>query len=142
MEPLIARLRGQVRDDLYNAYAVALREAGDGREAERTQRMVDLKGYVRPGVHAQTRDFMRARVLTARGFVQDARAIYQRWITHWENWGASIKEDPKEKEWDRILMGPLAEYADLLVSIGLAEEAAPVRECRDAIVKKYRVPFP
>jgi hypothetical protein len=94
-----------------------------------------------PAVTLNREIFLRARLLVSRGSAKDAEAIYQNWIRHWEDWGAKVSADPKEREWDRILMEPLSEYAHYLNSQSRHTDAIPVRNRLRRIQKKYDIKF-
>jgi tetratricopeptide (TPR) repeat protein len=123
-------------EEILNSYAVALREAGMATEAQKVEVAVN-DSYLRPGINEQYRDFLRARLATYRGAPQEAETIYRDWIKHWEDWGATVSTDPKEREWDRILMDPLGDYLHFLVSQERREDAALVRLRLQSIRKKY-----
>jgi tetratricopeptide (TPR) repeat protein len=138
LKPVIERSRiGVVERQVFNAYAVVLGEIGDTDAAARIEQDVEKALLVRDGVNAQERDFLKARVLAARGAPDEAEAIYRKWIQHWEEWGERVRSDPKEREWDRILMDPLREYHRFLVLQKRDREADAVRQRLVALKTKY-----
>jgi hypothetical protein len=130
--------KGLFSGTILNPLVVALREAGETNAAAEIERSLDADTLIREGIHAQSRDFLRARLLAARQKPAEAEAIYKRWIAHWEAWGESVKNDRREREWDRVLMEPLSEYALFLGERGRKIEAEARRARVKAIAAKYQ----
>ncbi len=141
LRPVTEKSRIGLNEKIFNVYAVALREAGQSNVADKLERDIETSSHYRPGVNAQQRDFLRARLSVSRGSAKEAEGIYQNWIRHWEDWGEKVSADPKEREWDRILMEPLSAYAHYLDSQGRHADAVPIRERLRGIQKKYDIKF-
>ena len=140
LKPVIEKARvGIVERSVFNAYAVVLREIGDAPGAEQLEREIDKGSFLREGVNEQERELLTARILTERGSPEKAELIYQRWIGHWEEWGDQIGKDPKDQEWDRILMQPLSEYLRFLRLQKRDVDAAAARSRLTSINAKYEI---
>jgi ATP/maltotriose-dependent transcriptional regulator MalT len=83
-------------EQMYNAYAVALEQAGRRPEAEQLASAIDATSRRKPAANRQDRELFRARLLSARAANTEAEAIYRKWIAYWQSEAAAPSIDPKE----------------------------------------------
>jgi tetratricopeptide (TPR) repeat protein len=117
---------------IFNAYAVALKEAGQSAAADRIVAQIGRETSRSAAIDQQDRDLLRARLLRARGSFDDAEAIYREWMKRWE-------ADPAGSVEARLK--PIEEYTHFLTLRHRATDAAAMRVRLRELEKKYNVTF-
>ena len=83
-------------EEIFNAHAVAMEEAGHRAAAAQFEAMIDAKSRRLPAANQQDRDLFRARLMGARKQDAAAEAIYKRWTSYWKTVSMPPNIDPKE----------------------------------------------
>jgi hypothetical protein len=99
-------------EDIFNAHAVAMEEAGHQVAATQFEAMIDAGSRRLPAANQQDRDLFRARLMSARKQDSAAEAIYKKWSGYWKTVSAPPSIDPKE--FVHIRTAALAAYTHFL----------------------------
>ena len=125
-------------EELFNTYAVALREAGQSAAADRIVAQISRETSRPPGYDQQDRDLLRARLLRTRGSFTEAESIYREWIKHWDDRPPS---PGTQRELVEPRLKPLQEYTHFLTVRGRAAEAQAARTRLRMREREYNVTF-
>lgn len=126
-------------EELFNAYAVTLMEAGQSEAAGQIIAQIGRESTRPSGFDQQDRDLLRARLLRTRGSFAEAESIYREWIKHWSDRPPASGSIQRELAEPRLK--PLQEYTHFLTLRGRSPEAQAARARLRILEREYNVTF-